>query len=102
MLQHGFRITPLHRSSADPSGFGAVAGSSRWSLANFRQAWTCAGLSRGTLRVLQDFNPCVSGSVLLMVFFETECQQLSPSDQVAWLFSCSPSQPYAGLLFYSR
>ncbi len=35
----------------------ASSGSSRWSLANFRQAWTCAGLSRGTLRALQDFNP---------------------------------------------
>uniref|UniRef100_A0A0K2VLP3 Uncharacterized protein n=1 Tax=Lepeophtheirus salmonis TaxID=72036 RepID=A0A0K2VLP3_LEPSM len=33
------------------------SGSSRWSLANFRRAWTCAGLSRGTLRALQDFNP---------------------------------------------
>ncbi|KAK6291199.1 hypothetical protein J4Q44_G00383970 [Coregonus suidteri] len=33
------------------------SGSSRWSLANFRWAWTCAGLSRGTLRALQDFNP---------------------------------------------
>ncbi len=27
----------------------ASSGSSRWSLANFRRAWTCAGLSRGTL-----------------------------------------------------
>ncbi len=33
------------------------SGSSRWSLANFRRAWTCAGLSRGTLCALQDFNP---------------------------------------------
>ena len=47
------------------------SGSSRWSLANFRRAWTCAGLSRGTLRELQDFNPR-RRSVLLMVFFETE------------------------------
>ena len=31
--------------------------SSRWSLANVRRALTCAGLSRGTLRALQDFNP---------------------------------------------
>ncbi len=35
----------------------ASSGSSRLSLANFRRAWTCAGLSRGTLRALQDFNP---------------------------------------------
>ncbi len=35
----------------------ASSGSSRCSLANFRRAWTCAGLSRGTLGVLQDFNP---------------------------------------------
>ncbi len=31
----------------------ASSGSFRY----FRQAWTCAGLSRGTLRALQDFNP---------------------------------------------
>ncbi|MEQ2312835.1 hypothetical protein AMECASPLE_035284 [Ameca splendens] len=30
------------------------SGSSRWSLANFRQAWTCAGLSGGSLHALQD------------------------------------------------
>ncbi len=35
----------------------AVSESFRCSLANFRQACTCAFLSRGTLRVLQDFNP---------------------------------------------
>ncbi len=50
------------------------ASSSRWSLANFRRAWTCAGLSRGTLRLksctLQDFNPWRC-SVLLMVTVET-------------------------------
>ncbi len=39
----------------------ASSGSSRWSLANFRRAWTCAGLSRGTLRMLQDFNPTFYG-----------------------------------------
>ncbi len=39
------------------------------SLANFRRAWTCAGLSRGTLHVLQDFNPWRC-SVLLMVTVE--------------------------------
>ncbi len=30
----------------------ASSGSSRWSLADFRRAWTCAGLSRGTCRIL--------------------------------------------------
>ncbi len=48
----------------------ASSGSCRWSLANFRRAWTCAGLSRGTLRTLQDFNPWRC-SVLLMVTVET-------------------------------
>ncbi len=44
--------------SADHMTFShASSGSSRWSLANFRWAWTCAGLSRGTLRALQGFNP---------------------------------------------
>ncbi len=48
----------------------ASSGSSRWSLANFRRDWTCAGLSRGTLRLLQDFNPWRC-SVTLMVTVET-------------------------------
>ncbi len=48
----------------------ASSGSSRWSLSNFIRAWTCAGLSRGTLRALQDFNPWRC-SVLLMVSVET-------------------------------
>ncbi len=57
--------------SSDHMNFShASSGSSRWSLANFRRAWTCAGLSRGTLRVLQDFNPWRC-SVLLMVTVET-------------------------------
>ncbi len=34
----------------------ASSGSSRWYLANFRRAWTCAVLSRETLRTLQDVN----------------------------------------------
>ena len=43
--------------SSDHMTFSHVSsGSSRWSLANFRRAWMCAGLSRGTLRALQDFN----------------------------------------------
>ncbi len=48
----------------------ASSGSSRWSLANFRRAWLYAGLSRRTLRTLQDFNP-LRCSVLLMVTVET-------------------------------
>ncbi len=48
----------------------ASSGSCRWSLANFRWGWTCAGLSRWTLRALQDFNPWRC-SVLLMVTVET-------------------------------
>ncbi len=57
--------------SSDHISFSiASSGSSRWSLANFRQAWTCAGLSRGTLRALQDFNPWRC-SVLLMITVET-------------------------------
>ncbi len=47
----------------------ASSGSSRWSLATFRRAWTCADLSRGTL-ALQDFNPWWC-SVLLMVTVDT-------------------------------
>ncbi len=48
----------------------ASSESSRWSLANFRWAWTCAGLSWGTLITLQDFNPWRC-SVFLMVTVET-------------------------------
>ncbi len=40
-------------------------GSSKCSLASFRRAWTCTGLSRGTRLALQDL------SVLLMVAFVT-------------------------------
>ncbi len=56
--------------SSDHMTFSHASGSSRWSLANFRWAWTCAGLSRGTLHALQDFNPWRC-SVLLMVTVET-------------------------------
>ncbi len=45
----------------------ASTGSSRWSLANFRRNWKCAGLSRGTC---MDFNPWRC-SVLLMVTVKT-------------------------------
>ncbi len=46
------------------------SGSSRCSLANFRRAWTCTGLSRGTRLALQDLSPW-RRSVLLMVAFVT-------------------------------
>ncbi len=44
------------------------SGSSKCSLANFRRAWTCTGLSRGTRLALQDLSPWWR-SVLLMVAF---------------------------------
>ncbi len=44
--------------------------SSKCSLANFRRAWTCTGLSRGTRLALQDLSPW-RRSVLLMVAFVT-------------------------------
>ncbi len=46
------------------------SGSSKCSLANFRRAWTCNGLSRGTRLALQDLSPW-RRSVLLMVAFVT-------------------------------
>ena len=46
------------------------SGSSKCSLANFRRAWTCTGLSRGTNLALQDLSPW-RRSVLLMVGFVT-------------------------------
>ncbi len=46
------------------------SGSSKCSLANFRRAWTCTGLSRGTHLALQDLSPWRC-SVLLMVAFVT-------------------------------
>ncbi len=46
------------------------SGSSKCSLANFRWAWTCTGLSRGTCLALQDLSPW-RRSVLLMVAFVT-------------------------------
>ncbi len=46
------------------------SGSSKCSLANFRRAWTCTGLSRGTRLALQDLSPWWR-SVLLMVAFVT-------------------------------
>ncbi|CAB1349969.1 unnamed protein product [Coregonus sp. 'balchen'] len=46
------------------------SGSSKCTLANFRRAWTCTGLSRGTCLALQDLSPW-RRSVLLMVGFVT-------------------------------
>ncbi len=46
------------------------SGSSKCSRANFRWAWTCTGLSRGTRLALQDLSPW-RRSVLLMVAFVT-------------------------------
>uniref|UniRef100_A0A8C4TIY4 Zinc finger protein 618 n=1 Tax=Erpetoichthys calabaricus TaxID=27687 RepID=A0A8C4TIY4_ERPCA len=46
------------------------SGSSKYSLANFRRACTCTGLSRGTRLALQDLSPWWR-SVLLMVAFVT-------------------------------
>ncbi len=46
------------------------SGSYKCSLANFRGAWTCTGLSRGTRLALQDLSPW-RRSVLLMVAFVT-------------------------------
>ena len=46
------------------------SGSSKCSLSNFRWAWTCTGISRGTRLALQDLSPW-RRSVLLMVGFVT-------------------------------
>ncbi len=46
------------------------SGSSKCSLTNFRRAWACTGLSRGTCLALQDLSPW-RRSVLLMVAFVT-------------------------------
>ncbi len=61
------------------------SGSSKCSLANFRRAWTCTGLSRGTRLALQDLSPW-RRSVLLMVAFVTLvpalCRSLTRSPRV--------------------
>ncbi len=57
--------------SSDHTTFSqSSSGSSKCSLANFRRAWTCTGLSRGTRLALQDLSPW-RRSVLLMVAFVT-------------------------------
>ncbi len=44
--------------SSDHTTFSqSSSGSSKCSLANFRRAWTCTGLSRGTRLALQDLSP---------------------------------------------
>ncbi len=61
------------------------SGSSKCSLANFRRAWTCTGLSRGTRLALQDLSPW-RRSVLMMVAFVTLvpalCRSFSRSPRV--------------------
>ncbi len=61
------------------------SGSSKCSLANFRRAWICTGLSRGTCLALQDLIPW-RRSVLLMVAFVTLvpalCRSFSRSPRV--------------------
>ncbi len=57
------------------------SGSSKCSLANFRRAWTCTGLSRGTRLALQDLSPW-RRSVLLMVAFVTLVPALCRSFKV--------------------
>ncbi len=64
------------------------SGSSKCPLANFRCAWTCTGLSRGTHLALQDLSPW-RRSVLLMVAFVTLvpalCRSFTRSPRVlAW------------------
>ncbi len=67
------------------------SGSSKCSLANFRRAWTCTGLSRGTRLALQDLSPW-RRSVLLMVAFVTLvpalCRSFTRSPVWFWDF-CS-------------
>ncbi len=67
------------------------SGSSKCSLANFRRAWTCTGLSRGTRLALQDLSPWRC-SVLLMVAFVTLvpalCRSFTRSPVWFWDF-CS-------------
>ncbi len=67
------------------------SGSSKCSLANFRQAWTCTGLSRGTRLALQDLSPW-RRSVLLMVAFVTLVPALCRS------FTRSPPHGILGFL----
>ncbi len=60
------------------------------SLANFRWAWTCTGLSRGTRLALQDLSPW-RRSVLLMVAFvlvPALCRSFTRSPVWFWDF-CS-------------
>ncbi len=75
------------------------SGSSKCSLANFRRAWTCTGLSRGTRLALQDLSPW-RRSVLLMVAFVTLvpalCRSFTRSPRVVLGFlhsSCDNFDP---------
>ncbi len=60
--------SPILVSSDHMTFSQSSSGSSKCSLANFRRAWTCTGLSRGTRLALQDLSPW-RRSVLLMVAF---------------------------------
>ncbi len=72
------------------------SGSSKCSLANFRRAWTCTGLSRGTRLALQDLSPW-RRSVLLMVAFVTLvpalCRSFTRSPRVVLGFLWRTEEP---------
>jgi len=75
------------------------------SLANFRRAWTCTGLSRGTRLALEDLSPSQC-SLLLKVAFVTLvpalCKSFIRSLRVVLEFlHIHSSQPGAGLQFSS-
>ncbi len=81
--------------SSDHMAFSHTSsGSSRWSLANFRQAWTCAGLSRGTLCALRDFNPwrcrVTNGNRWDCALFRslTRSSRVVPGWSLTFLWSC--------------
>ncbi len=77
-------VSPDHMTFSQSS-----SGSSKCSLANFRRAWTCTGLSRGTRLALQDLSPW-RRSVLLMVAFVTLvpalCRSFTRSSRVVLWF----------------
>ncbi len=64
-----------------------TSGSSKCSLANFRRAWTCTGLSRGTRLALQDLSPwrrkCVTdGSLCYFGPSSLQCRSFTRSPRV--------------------
>uniref|UniRef100_A0AAY4ECG2 Uncharacterized protein n=1 Tax=Denticeps clupeoides TaxID=299321 RepID=A0AAY4ECG2_9TELE len=82
ILHSRYGVLWMHLSILSPPNTSRVfnkkpsSGSSQCSLANFRWARTCTGLSRGTPLALQDLSPWRC-SVLLMVAFLTLWSQLS-------------------------